>query len=187
MLERLIKKCNNVRDNGNKSNQPVSAAQQQKQQNHQAFVKGQNGGGDIFSMLSKAQEDFNKSGSVSESSQQLNQNFAGMQLNNPLPQHQSTHQHQPLMKQLSNAMPDITSPNVVNFFAAAQIPNGLAKGEGQKIPSQTKPFISNHPLAQPVPTLDEIEKQHRVSSSPPQQKSGESLNTFLSVVQLNLI
>lgn len=146
-------------------------------QHHQVFAKGQNGGGaqqrdvDIFSMLSKAQEDFNKSG-FPESSQ-LNQNFAGMQLNKPSPPQQQQPHHQPLMKQMSNAMPDITSPNVVNFFAAAQIPNGVpTKNDGQMIPSQTKPFISNHPLAQPVPTLDEIEKQHRVSSSPPQQKVG---------------
>lgn len=184
LLERLIKKCNNVRpaDNGNnKSNHPVAA--QHQQQHQQVFVKGQNGAGqqrdvDIFSMLSKAQDDFNKSGNSDGS--QLNQNFAGMELNHPPPPQQQPrhhHQQQPIMKNLPSAMPDITSPNVVNFFAAAQIPvvNGapVIKGEGQMIPSQTKPFISNHPLAQTVPTLDEIEKQHRVSSSPQQQKVGE--------------
>lgn len=195
LLERLIK-CNNVRptDNGNNKSNHHVVPQQHHQQQHQVYVKGQNGGDvDIFSMLSKAQEDFNKSGVID--GPQLNKTFAAMHLNHPPPPIQQIHHHQHqlqplLMKQMSNAMPDITSPNVVNFFAAAQIPNGVpVKGDGQIIPSQTKPFISNHPLAQPVPTLDEIEKQHRVSSSPPQQKVGELANCviykFLCSLNLN--
>lgn len=140
----------------------------------QVFAKSQNGGGgerkadvDIFSMLSKAQRDFNNSGpSEQPSGPQLNKQFAGMQMNNPPPpQMQMQHHHQPVMRQLSNAMPDITSPNVVNFFAAAQQPNG-GISEGQLM--QQKQF--NHPNVPPVQTLDEIEKQHRVSASPPQQQ-----------------
>lgn len=188
LLEKLIKKCNNARptDNNNISSssnhhqqlQPVQPQQQQQQ----VFGKSQNGGGerkqdvDIFSMLSKAQEDFNNSGGTAPDGgrqgggSQINQKFAGMQVNNPpQPQPRPHPQHQPLAKQMSVTMPDITSPNVVNFFAAAQQPNGGSnKPDGQK-----KQFIAKHPNVPPVQTLDEIEKQHRVSSSPPQPKAGE--------------
>lgn len=193
LLEKLIKKCNNARpaENNNHSinNQHPVIQQQQQQQQIPAFVKSQNGQPmrevDIFSMLSKAQEDFNNSsGSVTERQAgpggppQLSQKFAGMQMNNP-PQQQQL--HQPLMKQLSNAMPDITSPNVVNFFAAAQQPNGSGpvSADGQIIQSQNKQFIAKHSTVPPVQTLDEIEKQHRVSSSPPQQKVGKLKKMFV--------
>lgn len=135
-------------------------------------------------MLSRAQEDFNNSGAVSErpgATSQVNQKFAGMQLNNPPPgarqgpppQH-APPQHQPLMKQLSSAMPDITSPNVVNFFAAAQQPNGVPSvpADVQILQSQNKQFIRNLSIP-PVQTVDEIEKQHRVSTSPPVAPIGE--------------
>lgn len=177
LLETLIKKCNNARPvEKHNVNHPPGIPQQQPQQlQQQPFVKSHNGSGeikrdvDIFSMLSKAQQDYNNSGGSVEKPgpgpQQLN-NFAGRQIKS-----QSQPQHQPLMKQLSNVMPlDITSPNVVNFFAAAQQPNGAVPvmGDSQMLQSQNKQFISNHPIAQPVQTLDEIEKQHRVSSSPPE-------------------
>lgn len=171
LLEKLINKCNNARPAENNNPQNHQAVQQQQQQ--QVFAKNQNGNGgkqdvDIFSMLSKAQEDFNNSGVPP---QQIVQSFAGMQLNNP-PSQQQKNNHQPLMKQLSSAMPDITSPNVVNFFAAAQQPNG--KNDGGPIQNQNKQFIANHPKVPPVQTLDEIEKQHhRVSASPPQSKIGK--------------
>ena len=187
LLEKLIKKCNNSNarpaDNNNKSNHHPVQPQQQQQQ---AFVKSQNHGQngkqdvDIFSMLSKAQQDFNNSGaSVSDKlmgeQQQLQQNFAGMQLrliHPPPPQQQPQPNQQQLVRQLSTAMPDITSPNVVNFFAAAQPraqPNGVGPNKNDR-QSQNNQFIGNHPNAPPVQTLDEIEKQHRVSSSPPQQQ-----------------
>lgn len=141
-------------------------------QQQQVFGKSQNGSGanqegvNIFSMLSKAQENFNNSGVPEPSPQQLTQKFAAWNMNGSPPQQQ---QHQPLAKQLSNAMPDITSPNVVNFFAAAQQPNGVAPGDGPKMQSQSNHFMAKHPNIPPVQTLDEIEKQHRVSSSPPQR------------------
>lgn len=189
LLEKLIKKCNNGRpgENSNNNNNIINhhpVAQQQPQQ--QAFVKSQNGKDvDIFSMLSKAQQDFNNSGGVvpeRTGGLQMNQKFAGMQLNHAPPQQQhhqqppqqqQQHHHQPLAKQLSNALPDITPPNVMSFFAAAQQPNGgvvPVNADGQIIQSQNKQFAMNHPNVPPVQTLDEIEKQHRVSSSPPQQQ-----------------
>lgn len=132
-------------------------------------------------MLSKAQEDFNKSERPVVPPQQLSHSFAGMQLNNNPPSQQQA-QHQSLMKQ----MPDITSPNVVNFFAAAQQPNGKPDG-GQNIQSQNKQFIvANHSKAPPVQTLDEIEKQHRVSASPPQSKVGKIKNETFNLVKIKL-
>lgn len=133
LLEKLIKKCNNAKPMDTDSDH---------QPPQQIFPRNQNGGNgvDIFSMLSKAQEDFNNSGvSENPSTLQLNQQFAGMQLN---PQQQQV-SHQPLLKQLSSTMPDVTS-NVVSFFAAAQQP------------SNVKPKVP------PVQTLDEIEKQHKI-------------------------
>lgn len=178
LLEKLIKKCNNARpaeNNNSNHHHPVVQPQQQQQQQRQAFVKQQNGNAkkdvDIFSMLSKAQEDFNKTGGPPTGAQ-MDQKFAAMQLKNPPPQQQIP--HEALVRQLSNAMPDITSPNVMNFFAAAQQPNGVPmKADVQINQSQNKPFNANHSVAPPVQTLDEIEKQHRVSASPPQQKIGE--------------
>ncbi|CRK99784.1 CLUMA_CG013092, isoform A [Clunio marinus] len=170
LLENLIKKCNNAKPSDNNGNNHSSTLHQQ-QFNKQQFEIARNGAQnkdvDIFSMLSKAQEDFNNAGtSVPDKNvgPQLNQAFAGMQLSNNVPQ-----QHQPLMKQLSTTMPDITSPNVVSFFAAAQQPNGFVKPDGSLIQSQiNKPIVVNHAIVPPVQTLDEIEKQHRVSASPTQ-------------------
>jgi mRNA-decapping enzyme 1B len=198
LLEKLIKKCNNnarPTEHNNGNNHHPMAQQQQP-----AFMKNGNGVGkqdvDIFSMLSKAQEDFNNStGTATENrgppppqQQQMNQKFAGMKLNNPPPQ-----QQQPLVRQLSSAMPDITSPNVANFFATMQpgtsskFPCGgglIVKGtpcnqfgeplnvEGPQVnqSQNNKKFMPKNPTAPPVQTLDEIEKQHRVSASPPQPK-----------------
>ena len=176
--------------------------QQLQQQPPQINAKTQNGGKqdvDIFSMLSKAQEDFNNSGaSVSERSvPQINQKFSGMTLNNGPPPSQPPQQQilqqqqQPLMRQLSSAMPDITSPNVVNFFAAAQQPNGAipVKTEaGKIIQSHNNSFMVNQKVA-PVQTLDEIEKQHRVSASPPggPQKAGKNEETFSKNSNFSLI
>jgi mRNA-decapping enzyme 1B len=159
LLEKLIKKCNNPKSADSNDSGDQSVQQQIFARNQN--LNGGNGNVDIFSMLSKAQEDFNNSG-VGEkpAPSQLNQQFAAMQLN-PQPPHVS---HQPLMKQIST-MPDITSSNVVNFFAAAQQPNGKPDGAH---------FI--HPKVPPVQTLDEIEKQHRVSASPPQANIGKNSN-----------
>lgn len=190
LLETLIKKCNNAQPGRNEISQQIQVVEQQPQprpgfvkQPRQGFVKQHNGHDkkdvDIFSMLSKAQEDFNKSG-VPPTGAQMDQRFAAMQINNPPKQQQIP--HEVLTRQLSNAMPDITpdiTSNVMNFFAAAQQPNGVVpvKADVQKIQSQNKPFINaNHSVA-PVQTLDEIEKQHRVSASPPQQKIGKTMGS----------
>lgn len=191
LVEKLIKKNGNAKPaEGRNNNHHQVAKQQAPQQQQQQFARNQNGnevkqqGGngndvDIFSMLRKAQEVSLKGDDAKKPSMggpppgvpQLTRNFAGMQVNNPphIQQMQQQMHHPVLMKQISSTMPDITSPNVVNFFAAAQQPNGVPMKPEQIVQSQGKQFIPNHPNAQPVQTLDEIEKQHRVSASPPQK------------------
>lgn len=184
LIEKLIKKNSNAKPTEGRSNNnnhhPVVVKQQAPQQQQQ-FAKNQNGskqqtgnGVDIFSMLRKAQEVSLKGDDTKKPTMggpppgvpQLTRNFANMQVNHqPHPQQM----HPVLMKQMSNTMPDITSPNVVNFFAAAQQPNGVPLKPEQVVQSQGKQFMAKHPNVPPVQTLDEIEKQHRVSASPPQK------------------
>lgn len=211
LLEKLIKKCNT---NITKSDQVVThhPLPQQQQHHHQQTsfqnIQGLNGNSnsqkkdvDIFSMLTKAQAEFTSSnGPPNLNLVAVEQKFSEMQMN-PIqviqqqqqqqPSAPSHHHHQPLMKQISSAMPDITSPNVVSFFAAAQQPNAngvVLDGHHQIIQPQGQPhFLANpHQIVQqpPVQTLDEIEKQHRVSSISP--KVGKCL-LFLIKNKNNLI
>jgi mRNA-decapping enzyme 1B len=191
LLEKLIKKATGSNANHNPHNisansvksephhhhhhhqQQQQPPQQQQQQPINIHQNLTNGGGkqevDIFSMLSKAQAEFNHSNGPPPFAASVESQFAEMKINQQKQQQQQQkQQHQPLMKQLSSAMPDITSPNVVNFFAAAQHPNGVSVIEGAHPhgPSHFVPTASN-PIVAPVQTLDEIEKQHRVSSISP--------------------
>jgi hypothetical protein len=164
VLKRLIRQCNGLDESTSDSNKSMPNSQQQqhlhqRQQQQQQQMNGKVGRDfDIFSMLSKAQAEFNSSGANVE------QKLADLQINA-----QAQH-HQPLMKQLSNALPDLTSPNVMNFFAAAQQPNGV--GQAPIIHQHPSHFIAPHQVVHqpPVQTLDEIEKHHRVPSISPQSK-----------------
>lgn len=157
LLERLVKKSANSKPSA--SNQP-----QHQPTGFQNIMNGNGNKQDIFSMLSKAQAEF----SGSSPGMTVEQKIAEMSISNqaqksvPQPQH-----HPPLMKQLSNAMPDITSPNVVSFFAAAQQPNGsmstvLPVNDGLQFMSSPMPLVQQPPM-----TLDEIEKHHRITSKSP--------------------
>ncbi|CAO1411065.1 unnamed protein product [Diamesa tonsa] len=169
---------------------------------------------DLFSMLSKAQQDYNtgsgsgvpnvnngaSNGQMSNNfltkqqhEQSMNQKFAAMQVHNNIRhQHQQQQQQQMMMnhqiqqqqqqqqqttpvKQINaNAMPDITSQNVVNFFASAT-------------PNSKPSFLSKQNsgiVHQPV-TLDEIEKQHRVSASPPNNNMNISEPKMIKPQNLN--
>lgn len=182
--------------------------QQQQQQPPVNILQNNNGGGgggnkqeiDIFSMLSKAQAEFNHSnGSVGFApANAVEAQFAEMKINmqqqqQQQPKHQlpPSNPHQPLMKQLSSALPDITHPNVVSFFAAAVQPsNGVIEG-GAAIHPPQQAIMHGPPPAHfvsaagsgvvapnqmhSVPTLDEIEKQHRVSSISPKVSSDQKL------------
>lgn len=174
LLEKLIRKASNSKadpaPNHHQHQMPQMQQPQQQQaqgqvMNHPPPQMNMSNGSkssadvDIFSMLSKAQAEFTNSGISTGLEQQL------MEL-----KIQQQQQHQPVMKQISMTMPlDITSPNVVSFFAAAQQPNGVMNADGGG--NAQRPFISgvpHHPNVQPpVQTLDEIEKQHRVASVSP--------------------
>lgn len=105
---------------------------------------------DIFSMLSKAQEDFNNA--MTSSNQKPDSTVASCNIQNSNQQHQSQQQQQP----------EVTS-SVLNFFASAK-------------PNPTDVPIFQRMLSNPVP-VEQIEKQQRASppignkkSSPPSQK-----------------
>lgn len=197
LLDKLIKKAGV----GGKSDPAVLQQHQQQQHRPQGQIIPMNGNLnttekkqsdiDIFSMLSKAQAEFSGSGSSIE--QQLSDMKIGQPAQPSQNQQPVVNPHQPLMKQLSTTMPDITSPNVVSFFAAAQQPNGvipiIAENQHHGPPMITKPFMNvqsgpvmvpHHPIVQPpVQTLDEIEKQHRVQSISPKVDS-KLLNNLLN-------
>lgn len=166
LLEKIIKKPGSL----GKMDMPSQPPQQQ----HTGFQNIMNGGAhtsngnkqDIFSMLSKAQAEFKTTG-VNPAGMSLDEKLAEMGIktrpNQVIPSQQQ--HHQPLMKQMSSAMPDnITSPNVVSFFAAAQQPSGMAVIEGQQFMGKPNcmPIVQQPPM-----TLDEIEKQHRLTSKSP--------------------
>jgi mRNA-decapping enzyme 1B len=177
VLDKLIKKSNpnhsqQQQEKAENTNQP-QPQQQQQQKSQQNVTNGTNNNEnkrdvDIFSMLSKAQAEFT---GVSPSVN-MEQKFAEMNMNKA---QQVVPQHQPLMKQMSNAMPDITSPNVVSFFAAAQQPtNGMVPViDAQQVNPQ---FLGTSNCIPPM-TVDQLEKQHRVTSKSP--KAGKYFRVFL--------
>lgn len=163
LLEKLIKKS------GNSKTESHPQSHHHNQQHPTAFQNVMNGGNnkqdvDIFSMLSKAQAEFSTGPSPAMN---VEQKFGEMNINQGPPPPVS--HHQPLMKQMSNAMPDITSPNVVSFFAAAQQPNGMVPSMEAQQHVTAAQFIGNSmPIVQQPPmTVDELEKQHRVTSKSP--------------------
>lgn len=109
---------------------------------------------DIFSMLSKAQEDFNNA--MTSSNQKPDNTVALSHIPNTNHQHQLQHQQQ------QQQQPEVTS-SVLNFFASAK-------------PNPTDVPIFQRMLSNPVP-VEQIEKQQRASppvgnkkSSPPSLK-----------------
>ncbi|XP_063989774.1 mRNA-decapping enzyme 1A [Diachasmimorpha longicaudata] len=129
--------------------------------------KGKKGGKgansvDIFSMLSKAQEDFNTTkGSVKKSDDSDTRNSSGSE---------NTGNIAPISAPLGL---DVTSQSVMDFFAKAKVNTGHFKAGDQPSPSahavtETKPFLArlmSHPAAH---TLEHIEKQQRsITPQPP--------------------
>ncbi|XP_070498622.1 mRNA-decapping enzyme 1A-like [Chironomus tepperi] len=166
VLEKLTRKTNpnNSEQQDDKSKQtPVDPEKQQQQNQHNGTNNENKRDVDIFSMLSKAQAEFTNSGTTPTIN--VEQKFAEMNINKA----HHVPQHQPLMKQMSNVMPDITSPNVVSFFAAAQQPtNGMIPIIDSKQGGPQFLGSSNCiPINQPPMTVDQLEKQHRVTSKSP--------------------
>ncbi|XP_011639425.1 mRNA-decapping enzyme 1B [Pogonomyrmex barbatus] len=162
MLNKLLKECEESRKINNK---PLLKAKKTSGSNVNNV--------DIFSMLSKAQEDFNTSrssggggggsdsgnmvtGSKSPSITPLTDNISG-----------------PLAAPLG---PDVTSQSVMDFFAKAKVNTGHFKPSDQPTPGSTvavesKPLLArlmSHPAAH---TLEHIEKQQRSVTPQPSHQS----------------
>lgn len=168
VLEKLTKKSsipNNSESQVIIEESKVHHHPQQQQQHQQNGTNIQNKQDvDIFSMLSKAQAEFTNCG-VTTAGNSVEQKFTEMNINKA----QQVPQHQPLMKQMSNVMPDITSPNVVSFFAAAQQPtNGIIPViDSKQVGPQFLRTSDCIPITQPPMTVDQLEKQHRMTSKSP--------------------
>ncbi|CAG9806265.1 unnamed protein product [Chironomus riparius] len=156
VLDKLTKKpCQSEQQQQQEKAEETTENRRRQQQQSQSQQNGTNSeikrDVDIFSMLSKAQAEFTSCGSTPVVN--VEQKFTEMNINKA---------HQPLLKQMSNVMPDITSPNVVSFFAAAQQPpNGMIQviDSKQGAPQYLGP--SNCiPITQPPMTVDQLEKQH---------------------------
>ena len=115
---------------------------------------------DIFSMLSKAQEDFNSNKSIPSKTGGVRSNVVSKSpMSNAIGE----------LSGALNAMamqPDVTSKSVMDFFAKAKVNTGQFKpGDqpqtGNIVSNEGKPFLQrfmSHPAAH---TLEHIEKQQR--------------------------
>lgn len=157
MLNKLLKECE---ENRNISNKPLLKAKKTSGSNVNNI--------DIFSMLSKAQEDFNTSrGSLGESDS--GNTITGSKSPLVMPDHISG----PLTAPLG---PDVTSQSVMDFFAKAKVNTGHFKAGDQPTPGNTvvvesKPLLArlmSHPAAH---TLEHIEKQQRSVTPQPSHQS----------------
>uniref|UniRef100_A0A0C9RWV3 DCP1B_0 protein n=1 Tax=Fopius arisanus TaxID=64838 RepID=A0A0C9RWV3_9HYME len=124
---------------------------------------------DIFSMLSKAQEDFN---TTKGSGKKSDGNGIG---------NISINENQGNITPLSAPLGlDVTSQSVMDFFAKAKVNTGHFKAGDQPTPSvhavsETKPFLArlmSHPAAH---TLEHIEKQQRSTTPQPLQPAIPSI------------
>ncbi|KAG7189258.1 hypothetical protein KM043_008818 [Ampulex compressa] len=147
MLNKLVKESEESRKTSNK---PVTNAKQ----NSGAHVNNV----DIFSMLSKAQEDFNTNRSTGGGD-----GGSGEESKSPLITPTTENVGGQFMAPLG---PDVTSQSVMDFFAKAKVNTGHFKAGDQPtagVPSvsETKPLLArlmSHPAAH---TLEHIEKQQR--------------------------
>lgn len=132
---------------------------------------------DIFSMLSKAQEDFNinrsNSNSVGGSTKE------GPISKSPLDIPGTENISGPLAAPLG---PDVTSQSVMDFFAKAKVNTGHFKAGDQPTPVATegKPLLArlmSHPAAH---TVENIEKQHRsITPQPATQQQSQTTPTAI--------
>jgi mRNA-decapping enzyme 1B len=106
---------------------------------------------DIFTLLSKAQEDFNNTGGTAQMKQPQNIFNFGPPQPHQVPQQQQQQQHHHPMHQAPQ-QPDVTS-SVMNFFAAAKQPGA---------PASDVPIFKRIMSAPANPVhVEQIEKQHR--------------------------
>ncbi|KOX69302.1 mRNA-decapping enzyme 1B [Melipona quadrifasciata] len=133
---------------------------------------------DIFSMLSKAQEDFNINRSNSSGSG-IRERFS---TKSPVGTPTTDDVSGPLAAPLG---PDVTSQSVMDFFAKAKVNTGHFKAADQPTPggtvtNESKPLLArlmSHPAAH---TLEHIEKQHRsITPQPASQQQSQTTPTAI--------
>ncbi|OAD61055.1 mRNA-decapping enzyme 1B [Eufriesea mexicana] len=139
---------------------------------------------DIFSMLSKAQEDFNIN-RINSSSGGGGSIKEGFSIKSPLCTPITDDVSGPLTAPLG---PDVTSQSVMDFFAKAKVNTGHFKAgdqptSGATATNESKPLLArlmSHPAAH---TVEHIEKQHRsiTPQSVTQQPSESTPKTVTSV------
>ncbi|XP_053983008.1 mRNA-decapping enzyme 1A [Hylaeus volcanicus] len=134
---------------------------------------------DIFSMLSKAQKDFNTNRTSSGSGGSTRE---GLDSKSPLVTSINEKLSGPLTAPLG---PDVTSQSVMDFFAKAKVNTGHFKAGDQPTPggtvvNESKPLLArlmSHPAAH---TVEHIEKQHRsVTPQPTTQQHSQSTPTAI--------
>lgn len=135
---------------------------------------------DIFSMLSKAQEDFNinKNNSSNSGGGTREGHSSKYPLSSPVTDNVSC----PLAAPLG---PDVTSQSVMDFFAKAKVNTGHFKAGDQPTPggtvvNESKPLLArlmSHPAAH---TVEHIEKQHRsITPQPVSQQQSQTTPTAI--------
>ncbi|XP_076241539.1 decapping mRNA 1 [Calliopsis andreniformis] len=129
---------------------------------------------DIFSMLSKAQEDFNTNRNNSSSGGGTGE---AVGTKSPLVTPITDNISGPLAAPLG---PDVTSQSVMDFFAKAKVNTGHFKSgdqptAGGTVANESKPLLArlmSHPAAH---TVEHIEKQHRsVTPQPATQQQSQA-------------
>ncbi|XP_071570512.1 uncharacterized protein Dcp1 isoform X1 [Temnothorax nylanderi] len=164
MLNKLLKECE---ENRKISNKPLLKAKKTSGPNVNNV--------DIFSMLSKAQEDFNtsrgSSGGGGGGGCDSGNRITGLKSPSVMPMTDNI--SGPLAAPLG---PDVTSQSVMDFFAKAKVNTGHFKAGDQPTPGSTvavesKPLLArlmSHPAAH---TLEHIEKQQRSVTPQPSHQS----------------
>ncbi|XP_076285369.1 decapping mRNA 1 isoform X1 [Lasioglossum baleicum] len=146
---------------------------------------------DIFSMLSKAQKDFN----TNKNSSGGGGMGEGLVSKSPLVTPTVENMSGPLTAPLG---PDVTSQSVMDFFAKAkvstpikhnQVNTGVLVGEqptpGGAVASESKPLLArlmSHPAAH---TVEHIEKQHRSITPQPTNTQQQSQATPTAILTAN--
>lgn len=134
---------------------------------------------DIFSMLSKAQEDFNVNRSNSSGGGGTGE---GVGTKSPLVAPMTDNVCGPLAVPLG---PDVTSQSVMDFFAKAKVNTGHFKTgdqptSGGTVAIESKPLLArlmSHPAAH---TVEHIEKQHRsITPQPSTQQQSQATPTAI--------
>ncbi|XP_076679336.1 decapping mRNA 1 [Andrena cerasifolii] len=166
MLNKLVKESDETRK---ASNKPAVNAKKSSGPNVNNV--------DIFSMLSKAQEDFNTNKSNCSGGGGSGE---GIGTKSPLVASITDHVSGPLTAPLG---PDVTSQSVMDFFAKAKVNTGHFKAGDQPTPggtvaNESKPLLArlmSHPAAH---TVEHIEKQHRsITPQPATQQQSQSTPT----------